>query len=148
MIIIKEWIELLKKYWVGIVLFIIVMIIMNLIFGTVCFSTILFGIPCPACGITRAALLLLTGHFRESFQMHPLLLLVILGFIIYPIIKNKLKNYGFFVKIYVIICILIFVSFYIYRMNRYFPNVEPMVYRPDNYFHNILVLIHKCRLQK
>lgn len=145
MMIIKEWIELLKKYWIGILLFFIVMIIMTMIYGTVCFSTILIGIPCPACGITRAALLMLTGHFKESFQMHPLLLLVIFGFMIFPFIKNKLKNYGFFVKSYVIISVLIFICFYIYRMNKYYPNVQPLVYRQDNYLHDFFVLIREFR---
>lgn len=141
----NELIELVKKYWVGIILSIIAMIIFNYIFGSVCFSTIVFGIPCPACGITRATLLLLTGHFRESFQMHPLLILVILGIITYVIIKKRLKNYRFFIKIYVIICLVIFVVFYIYRMKLYYPNLEPMVYRQDNYLHKIVILINNYK---
>lgn len=143
----KELIDLVKRNWIGIVLCIITLVILNAIYGSVCLSTIFLGIPCPACGMTRAAFLMLTGHFRESFQMHPLLILVIFGVIGYPIIKKILKNYRFFVKIYVIICVVIFVSFYIYRMKMYFPNVEPMVYRQDNYLHNILLLLHKCKLQ-
>ncbi len=64
--------------------------------------------------------------------MHPLLILVILGFILYPIIKKLLNNYCLFIKSYVIICLIIFIAYYIYRMKVYFPNMEPMLYKPDN----------------
>lgn len=33
------------------------------------FST---GISCPGCGMSRAVLLLLSGHFQAAFRMHPL----------------------------------------------------------------------------
>lgn len=130
--IMKDLTELAKKYLLGIVLCIVVMISMNYLFGTVCTSTILLGLPCPACGITRATILMLTGHFNESFQMHPLLLLVFVEFIFCIIIKKILKNYRFYINISVIICLAIFVCFYIYRMSEYFPNIEPLVYRSDN----------------
>lgn len=144
----NDLIQLLKKYWLGIVLCIIVLMITNFIYGSVCLSVILIGIPCPACGITRAAKLMLTGHFAESWDMHPLLILVILGFALYPIIKKALRNYCIFIKTYVIICLVIFVSFYIYRMKMYFPNIEPMVYNRDNYLVKILSFIHKIKQLK
>ncbi len=139
----NDIIQLAKKYWLGAVLSIISLIIIDIIFDSVCFSVILFGIPCPTCGITRATKLLITGHFRESYQMHPLLILVIFGFVCYPIIKKLLNNYRFFIKSYVIICIGIFVIFYIYRMKMFYPNMEPMVYRQDNYLHRIMVILHE-----
>jgi hypothetical protein len=123
------------------------MIILNIIFGTVCFSKILFGIPCPACGITRATILLLTGHFRASVQMHPLLLLIIFSGIFLLFIKKILKNYILFIKIYVIICLVIFVIFYIYRMRLYYPYTEPMTYWQDNYLDKIMILFRKYKLQ-
>lgn len=143
----KEIKALAKKYWIGIILCLISMIVLNRIFHSVCYSTILFGIPCPACGMTRATILLLTGHFRESFQMHPLLLLFIFELIFCLCIKKILNNYRFFINISVILCMVIFVSFYIYRMKMNYPNIAPMVYRQDNYLHKILIFLHKCRLQ-
>jgi hypothetical protein len=36
-----------------------------------------FGQPCPACGLTRAALALLLGNVREAFAFHPLVFAVL-----------------------------------------------------------------------
>lgn len=40
------------------------------IFGTVCPFAILTGIACPACGLTRAAFLVLTGKFIAAAQLN------------------------------------------------------------------------------
>lgn len=40
------------------------------IFHTVCPFAILTGIACPACGLTRASLLLFTGHFAAAAQLN------------------------------------------------------------------------------
>ncbi len=141
-------VEVMKKYWLGALLCLGAMIILDFFFGSVCFSTLFFGIPCPACGMTRAAKLMVTGHFRESFQMHPLLFLVAIGIIGYPIIKKILKNYILIIKLYVIICIVIFIGVYIYRMRMYYPGIEPMVYYKDNYLHRIMRLLYDSRLVK
>jgi hypothetical protein len=138
----NELIDLAKKYWIGIVLSIFVMIFLDTVFGTVCPSKLLIGLPCPACGITRATKLLLTGHFRESFQMHPLLLLLIFQVIFCQIMKKILKKCRFFVNFSVIMDVVIFVSFYIYRMKMYYPNVEPLTYWQDNYLHRLLNLYY------
>jgi hypothetical protein len=142
------YLELLKKYWIGIILGLFVMIGLDYVYGSVCFSIIMFGIPCPGCGMTRATKLLLTGHLKQSFQMHPLLPLVIIGVVFYPIIKKILKNYILFVKIYVIICLVIFIGFYIYRMKMYYPNIQPMIYYKDNYLYKVALFLQNWRLIK
>jgi hypothetical protein len=38
-----------------------------------------FHRPCPGCGLTRATLLMLHGHVRESLAMHPLAVPMIAG---------------------------------------------------------------------
>lgn len=45
-------------------------IVTELLFHAVCPSAILFGRPCSGCGLTRAGILVLTGHFAQAAQMH------------------------------------------------------------------------------
>ncbi|MGF7144896.1 phosphoglycerol transferase MdoB-like AlkP superfamily enzyme [Anaerotaenia torta] len=98
--------------------------------------------------MTRAAKLMLTGHFRESFQMHPLLLFVAFSMLACLIIKKRLKNYILIINTYVIISIIIFIGLYIYRMKMYYPSIEPMVYNENNYLHKIAMFMHKMKLIK
>ncbi len=37
-----------------------------------CIPRRVFGVPCPACGLTRASLRLFHGDFHGSFYLHPL----------------------------------------------------------------------------
>lgn len=43
----------------------------NLLFETACPYAILFGRSCPACGLTRSGILILTGHFSEALALNP-----------------------------------------------------------------------------
>jgi hypothetical protein len=44
---------------------------------TFCPTAGLFGVPCPGCGLTRAALAAAHGHFAEALHWHPLVFLVV-----------------------------------------------------------------------
>jgi hypothetical protein len=110
--------------------------------GSVCPSVILLGIPCPGCGLTRAGRLLITGHFRESFYMHPLLIPVIIGILLVLLLKSTTRNYKLFINVYVIIILSAFIIFYLYRMERYFPDKEPMIYRRDNLYSKVQAILH------
>lgn len=144
----SDVLDLIKRYWFGVILSIIFMLCLNFKFGTVCMSKILIGVPCPACGMTRAALLLLLGKFKEAYEMHPLVYLLVVEVIFCIIIKKQLKKNSIFINISVIIVLVIFVSFYIYRMFMYYPDLEPMVYWKDNYLREILINFQKYILHK
>lgn len=45
------------------------------VFHTICPFAIFTGYACPACGMTRAAILMITGHPAASLALHPLTLL-------------------------------------------------------------------------
>jgi hypothetical protein len=51
---------------------------------------------CPGCGLGRSISYLLSGHFRESFESHPLGLfaVIILLHRIQQLIKTNYQNYG------------------------------------------------------
>ena len=103
-------------------------LIVSLTFGEFCILKILTGFPCPGCGMTRAVFLMLTGHFSESFAMHPLALpWILLGIyfcICRYILNRKPKGAA---AIAMILCILL-LPVYIYRMQTMFPNQMPMTY--------------------
>lgn len=44
---------------------------------SLCPFATLTGLPCPGCGLLRATLAMLRGHFSESFHIHPLALIVV-----------------------------------------------------------------------
>lgn len=124
--------RLMGRYWLVAILCITSITILDYFFGTVCYLEFFFGIPCPFCGITRAAKLMLTGNFVESFRMHPLLIFVIIGVFLYIFLKGKSIKCRKLMVFYGIVILIFFISFYIYRMNVYYPDVEPMVYRENN----------------
>lgn len=43
----------------------------HLLFDRFCPMQILFGLPCPGCGMTRALILVLTGRFAAAWNLQP-----------------------------------------------------------------------------
>lgn len=54
--------------------------VINLIFGKICIVRMLFGIPCPGCGITRAFQFLLQGKIAEAVYIHPFWVAIVVLF--------------------------------------------------------------------
>ena len=130
-----------KNHWLSFVLLLGAMAISQYFFHSVCIFQILFGIPCAACGMSRAFLLLLQGRWIEAIRMHPLLPFVIIGIIFYIFSKYFVKKYRNLVETYGIILLIVSIILYVYRMKLYFPNTAPMVYREDNGLAIILYLL-------
>jgi len=61
------------------------MITVTLLEVVVCPMAALTGIPCPGCGMTRAALSALHGDFATSLRFHPLGMIIIPLFATYAI---------------------------------------------------------------
>ena len=53
---------------------------------TVCPSKLIYHIPCPGCGTTRATLLFLKGNIIEAISLNPNCVLAVLFVTLYPII--------------------------------------------------------------
>lgn len=122
-------------YALGIILCGIYIGIMTAAFGAVCPARIFTGLPCPGCGLSRAALLMARGELAASLKMHPMLLYLLActawGFYVryFTACPGKYKKYG---EILLIAGVFLFIAVYIVRIRRYFPDQPPMVYEPDN----------------
>lgn len=77
----------------------------------------IIGVPCPACGMTRAWRYAIRLDFSSAFSMHPLFLLPLLVFV--PAARKKWGVYTVFG---------IFIAVYIARMILMFPHTSPMNY--------------------
>ncbi len=104
---------------------------MTILTGHTCFTRLLFGIPCPWCGITRALVLMVTGRFADSWRMHPMagfyVILAAAWFVTHVTGKGKtLFVAGFAVIMAVTIAVFIF------RLPGMFPAEPPLDYNPDN----------------
>ncbi len=108
---------------------------------SLCPMVLMTGLPCPACGMTRAGVLILTGHFAAAWKLQPFI--YILGLFVlaagiwrYLLLKNSI---GWMKKCLMVI-LLCMIAFYIYRMVRYYPDVPPMTYYPYNLFYRLRCL--------
>ena len=133
---VKQGIKQLKQdisdWYKGILAVIIYMMITKVIFGTVCTFVIVTGVPCPGCGMTRAGISFLTLQWEDAWNYNCILFLIV-PFAIYWFACRyffQCRCRGFMVGLTVIaICLL---GLYIYRMVRYYPEIEPMVYNKNN----------------
>lgn len=102
-------------------------------FGHACPINLLFGVPCPGCGLTRACLLLLRGDFVGAFRMHPLVyvlpipaVFVVLGYFSPKFAFSRTS------AVTLSLCIALFVGVYLYRMIAFFPSEEPIAYNENS----------------
>ena len=132
---------MIKKYFAFAAAFILYFILANYFFGYISPTMILFGVPCPACGMTRAGFLFLSGNFTESFRMHPLFMptmVFLMGFILFKFFWTDKIKYMRNLSIALIICFLVL---YAFRMVFMFPNHPPMLVNYDSIFHNLINLL-------
>ena len=134
----------LKPYFLGAAAFALYYISANRLFGHISPTMILLGLPCPACGLTRAGLLLFSGQFAESFRMHPLFvpaLFFILWLAVYKVLwPENLYNNRYLQNISISL-LIVFFAVYIIRMAHMFPHEPPMVINRDSILHNIIFLL-------
>lgn len=130
-----------KMILVGGLLCVFYLFAIDRIFGGVCWLRVVFGIPCPLCGMTRATGLFLKGDFSGAWQMHALFYLVLLFVPMYIFCKYFMENGSRIIRIYVIIFSIIAIGYYVYRMLYLFPGQEPLDYNPANWFNYIRNLL-------
>lgn len=81
------------KNLISLLLVMALSLIFNLLNIRVCLFFTFFKIPCPACGFTRAVLLILKGNFLESIQYNILPIILLILFLFFPTIKKYFQKY-------------------------------------------------------
>ena len=87
---------------------------------SICVLLRLFGIPCPACGMTRAHIVLFNRDIAGAFMYHPLVFV--------PALICVLAWFGKLTERICIILAVLLVLVWIVRMFLLFPSQEPMIF--------------------
>lgn len=90
---------------------------------SICLFYNLTGVPCPACGMTRAFRRLFAGDVAMAFYAHPLFPLILALPIIAFISPENYKSATF---LYIVLT-AVFILTWIVRLIMFFPN-EPMAF--------------------
>ena len=127
-----------KKFWPIPIILIVLYIVLHKLEGAFCPSVIIFGLPCPGCGITRALLYVLTGQFEEAFYINPAVYLW-MAFLLYIIVMRYIlgKPLKHTTKMVVVICIVMAIRF-AYGMYMYYPTRPPFAYTGGNVMEDVI----------
>ena len=107
-----------RNWYKGILAAILYMVIMQFLVGKVCPMVLLTGLPCPACGSTRAGICVMTLQWGKAWQLHPLIFPIGLA-MLYAIVCRYVRGcpvYGG--KTIVAVLGIMLIVFYFYRMSN------------------------------
>lgn len=114
------------------------------LWGHACPIDLIFGVPCPGCGLTRAVMLVFRGDFVGAFSMHPLVFtLPVIGALLIAAFFSERFSRS---KIFSAFCIFfsaLFIGVYVYRMIAFFPSEEPMAFNEDSLLFLLIRLFGK-----
>ena len=130
-----------RQYSAAVILCGLFLLLLELLLGKTCLLRILLGIPCPGCGLSRAALLLFSGHPAESIALHPFLLPLLFVLLLWIWEHYILDRPPRLFAISICLCFGGMFIFYLYRMKHCFPLVPPMTYDSKNLAHTLLSLL-------
>ncbi len=127
--------EDLKRIWQPALLIGGCILMLNVVLGvSACPFRLLTGLPCPACGMTRAGLLFLQGDLQGSLAMQPFFLPFLgltAGFCVFRWVLGREARW-----LAVLLTVLGtgLILFYVYRLAVFFPDTEPMTYTSRSLF--------------
>lgn len=127
-----------KEYGMAVVVFIAYAVIVNLVFHAFCPIVIFSGFPCPGCGITRAAVCLLTGRFKQAWLLNPVIFAIVAVVVYFCINRYLLGRKSAGIKWLIAAVFVLLICVYLVRMYMYFPNRVPYVYTADNMLARVL----------
>lgn len=132
-----------RRYYPALLIAVVYIIIMQLSGKKICPLANMTGLPCPGCGLSRAAVLFIQGDFAGAWKMHPFFYFFLILAVVCGICRYGFGMTGKWMTKAAAAVGVGAVIFYIYRMYGYFPNEEPMVYRSNNLLASLLKLIKK-----
>ena len=139
-----------KNMWMAAAAIAVYTILVNVLFHAFCPMVIFTGLPCPACGMTRALFYLVTGNISASVQMHPLGSWVVCLFLYYAWNRYIKGREARGMKILLGITFAMLIICYVWRMLLCFPDKAPCVYRKRNVLAGILPfyeqILHKLHI--
>lgn len=127
-----------KEFGTLCILIVVYMAVFTVLFGTSCPIRLGTGLPCPGCGITRAAILLLTGRWQQAWQMNPVIFPIVLSALYYGMNRYFLNRKAGEMKWIIMGIVIMLLAVYILHMKRYFPGREPYSYLGGNILERIL----------
>lgn len=113
-------------------------ILCNFLFGAVCPSVVFLGLPCPGCGLTRAAACLFTGRWTQSLQYNPMTVFWLAGGAYYLFMRYVKGRRAKGMTALIILLSVMSVAVFAVRMYLYFPGEEPLAYHSGNLTERIL----------
>lgn len=128
----------LKTYGVGILIYIVYHTITVHFFNASCPLILLFGLPCPGCGLLRSLFCILTFRFATAWSVNPVSYAWMAFFIAFIISRYILGRKSKFISWFFAAVAFITIAVYIRGMILYFPNRIPYVYTPRNLTHYLL----------
>jgi hypothetical protein len=95
---------------------------------TLCFFKLVYGVPCPGCGMTRALSALLGGDFAAALAFHPLVPIVPLLALVVVFRKRRPFRMLYRSDVFWAGCAACFMLVWAVRMLVFFPDTPPMDY--------------------
>lgn len=121
-----------KEYGMAVLMLLLYTVVVNLVFHAFCPVVIFSGYPCPGCGITRAAVCLMTGRWKRAWQFNPVIFPIALTAVYVGWNRYLMGRKAKGIKWFLAVLFLLLIVVYIVRMWLYFPDREPYVYAEDN----------------
>ena len=101
-----------------------------------CIIYAVIGLPCPACGLTRAYLYLLTEGISYALFFHPLFFLIpFIPWLAHERLSDKWRN------IFSLSVLGLFFIVFIVRMVLFFPDIPPMDYNHNSLLERLIRLV-------
>lgn len=122
----------LRRLWKPALIALAVWSACSLLLGTPCVWVLLFGIPCPFCGLTRAAGALCRLDVMQAFALHPLWPLLPTLLLLFGLQRYRFPRLRIALILFAAAGFAAFAGVYVWRMRTLYPAVYPMVYTPSN----------------